>query len=226
MDDAKATAAGNPYADGRVEPVRRAAKRMLEGARGSHAWDHTLRVCRLCERIGPAERADMEVLRIAALLHDVGRGEQDASNGAVCHAERGAVRAEPLVKGLSLSRDQEANVLHCIRSHRFRGAQRPESVEARVLFDADKLDAIGAVGIARAYLFAGEVGARLHNPGNRVENTRSYSREDTGYREYRRKLCRVRDRILTATGRSLADERHAFMEAFFNRFIEEYEGKR
>ncbi len=199
---------------------------MLEGARGSHAWDHTLRVCRLCERIGPLENADMEVLRIAALLHDVGRGEQDASGGRVCHAEQGAVLAEPLVKSLSLAPKNEENVLHCIRSHRFRSAHRPESIEAKVLFDADKLDAIGAVGIARAYLFAGEVGARLHNPGNRIENTRSYSREDTGYREYRRKLCRIRERILTPTGRSLADERHAFMESFFNRFIEEYEGKR
>jgi uncharacterized protein len=213
-------------ANGRIERVRAAAWEMLHGARGSHAWDHTLRVYRLCQRIGPPEEADMEVLCIAALLHDVGRGRQDASNGAVCHAEQGALLAAPLVRSLSLSPERTENVLHCIRSHRFRGKRQPESIEAKVLFDADKLDAIGAVGIARAYLFAGEVGARLHNPGNRIENTRSYSREDTGYREYRRKLCRIRERILTATGRELADDRHAFMESFFNRFIEEYEGKR
>lgn len=213
-------------ANGRIERVRAAAREMLHGARGSHAWDHTLRVYRLCQRIGPPEEADMEVLCIAALLHDVGRGHQDASNGAVCHAVQGAVLAAPLVRSLSLSPERTENVLHCIRSHRFRSNRQPESIEAKVLFDADKLDAIGAVGIARAYLFAGEVGARLHNPGNRIENTRSYSREDTGYREYRRKLCRIRERILTTTGRRLADDRHAFMESFFNRFIEEYEGKR
>ena len=70
-----------------------------------------------------------------------------------------------------------------------------------MLFDADKLDAIGAVGVARAFLFAGEVGARLHNPEVRIEETQPYTADDTGYREYRVKLCRIRDRMLTATGR-------------------------
>lgn len=94
------------------------------------------------------------------------------------------------------------------------------------MFDADKLDAIGAVGVARAYSFAGEVGARLHNPDADIENTHPYSEDDTGFREYRVKLCKIRERILTHEGRKLADERHRFMEDFFNRFLEEYEGKR
>ena len=92
-------------------------------------------------------------------------------------------------------------------------------------FDADKLDAIGAVGVARAFLFAGEVGARLHNSETNPEDTRSYSLDDTGYREFKVKLCKIRERMLTNEGRKLADRRHAFMEDFFNRFIKEYEGK-
>ena len=88
------------------------------------------------------------------------------------------------------------------------------------------LDAIGAVGVARAYLFAGEVGARLHNAGNNIENTQSYSIDDTGYREYRVKLCKIKDRMLTPTGKQWADDRHAFMEAFFKRFVSEYEGNK
>ncbi len=206
--------------------IRKIAKELFNGARGSHDWEHTLRVCRLCEYIGRAEGVDMDVLLIAAYLHDIGRSSQDASNGAVCHAQKGAQMAKPVVDKLPLSENQKENVIHCIRSHRFRGNHSPETKEAKVLFDADKLDAIGAVGVARAFLFAGEVGARLHNPEMSIENTRPYSIDDTGYREYKVKLCKIRDRILTKEGRKLADERHEFMEEFFNRFLKEHEGER
>ena len=209
-----------------VDQVREKAWRVHDTARGSHDWDHTLRVAALCERIGPAEGADMVVLRIAAYLHDIGRSCQDRSNGSVCHAEHGATMAGPIVEVLSLTPDQKQNILHCIGSHRFRNHHVPETVEAKVLFDADKLDAIGAVGIARAFLFAGEVGACLHNPDIDVTRCQSYSRNDTGYREYLVKLRHIRARVLTDTGRRLAESRHGFMEAFFDRFLEEVQGRR
>jgi uncharacterized protein len=199
---------------------------MFKAARGSHDWEHTLRVFDLCRRIGMVEQADMDVLLVAALLHDIGRCYQDRSNGALCHAEKGCQLAGPIVADLPLQADQKKNILHCIRTHRFRGNHHPETQEARILFDADKLDAIGAVGIARAFLFAGEVGARLHNPDVRPEDTQPYSENDTGYREFKLKLSKIRDRILTREGQRMAEERHRFMEAFFQRFIEEYEGKR
>jgi len=208
-----------------LEDIEAFAKKMLDGARTSHDWDHTLRVFKLCERIGAKEGVDMDVVRVAAYLHDIGRGYQDASYGAVCHAEKGAEMATPIVKALHLTKQQKDNIIHSIRSHRFRGNHTPETPEAKVLFDADKLDSIGAVGIARAYLFAGEVGARLHNWDIDIEKTKPYSKNDTGYREFKVKLCKIRDRILTQEGRRLADERHEFMEQFFKRFIKEYEGE-
>jgi len=168
----------------------------------------------------------MDVLLAAAYLHDIGRGYQDESKGAVCHAEKGTRLAEPILEKLALSKAQKNNILHCIRSHRFRGSHNPMTPEARVLFDADKLDAIGAVGVARAFLFAGEVGARLHNAEEKVEDTDPYSVEDTGYREFKVKLSIIRDRMLTAEGRKLAEERHVVMVEFFKRFLEEYEGRR
>jgi uncharacterized protein len=176
--------------------------------------------------MGPAENADMDVLGAAAYLHDIGRALQDAANGAICHAEKGAQMAEPMVAALPLSKKQKQNIIHCVRSHRFRNQHKPATIEAKVLFDADKLDAIGAVGVARAFLFAGEVGARLHNPDLEAESTRPYSVDDTGYREFKVKLCKIKDRMLTAQGRKWARERQAFMEDFFNRFLAEYEGKR
>jgi uncharacterized protein len=209
-----------------IEAARRFAESCFAGSRGSHAWDHTQRVCRLSERIGRAEGADMAVLCTAALLHDIGRRAQDESAGVVCHAERGEQMARSFVRRLALSPARRENILHCIRAHRFRGGQRPRTLEARVLFDADKLDAIGAVGVARAFLFAGEVGARLHAPEMRPEETQPYSQNDTGYREFRLKLSRVREHMLTAEGRRLADERHRFMADFFDRFLAEYDGVR
>ncbi len=208
-----------------IADVRSVAAAFFVGARGSHDWDHTRRVCRLCDRMAAAEQADVDVVRIAALLHDIGRARQDASNGSICHAREGARLAGPIVENLPLSGRQKKNVLHCISTHRFRGHRAPETLEAKVLFDADKLDAIGAIGVARAFLFAGEVGARLHNPDVRIESTQPYTADDTGYREYRVKLCKIRDRMVTATGRQLAEARHRFMEAYFERFLQEYDGK-
>jgi len=209
-----------------VDKIKIVTEKMFATAKGSHDWEHTLRVFRLCQRIGDVEGADMEVLLIAACLHDIGRCYQDASNGRVCHAEKGAELAEPLIRPLPLSEDRKQNILHCIRSHRFRGNGAPKTIEARILFDADKLDAIGAVGIGRAYLFAGEVGARLHNSHKNIDDTQPYSKEDTGYREYQVKLSKIKDRILTNEGKRLAVDRDAYMVSFFDRFLSEYEGEK
>lgn len=210
-----------------VDPVKIAwerAKKKIRDARGSHDWEHTLRVIRLCKHIGPIEKADMTVLLIAASLHDIGRCQQDKSNGQICHAEIGAEMAQAIISDLPLSEKEKSNITGCIRTHRFRGNHIPETIEAKILFDADKLDSIGAVGIARAYLFAGELGARLHNPENNIQNTKSYSRDDTGFREFKVKLCKIKDRILTLEGCRMAENRHDFMVTFFQRFIEEYNG--
>lgn len=208
------------------QAIRDFARKCFSSARGSHDWEHTRRVFNLCMHIGQVEGADLEVLELAAYLHDVGRPYEDESKGEICHATKGAEIAGELLTRHSISEVKKANVVHCIRSHRFRGNHVPESLEARVLFDADKLDAIGGVGIARAFLFAGEVGAKLHNPYTAPEDTEPYTEEDTGYREYKLKLCKIKDRMLTAEGQRMAKARHAFMEMFFQRFTEEYEGRK
>jgi len=204
--------------------VRAEAEGFFRGARGSHDWDHTERVRRLCLRIGKKEKADLGVLELAALLHDIGRGAEDASNGRVCHGRAGAALAAQVLERHGLDPRLVREVLHCIRTHRFRKRAVPKTLEARVLFDADKLDSIGAVGIGRAFLFAGEVGARLHDPGIDVRRTKPYTRDDTAYREFLVKLRRVRGRIFTREGRRIAAERHRFMAAFFDRLTKETRG--
>lgn len=209
-----------------IDQIKDFSRKCLSESRGSHDWEHTHRVYNLCMHIGQVEGADMEVLKIAAYLHDVGRPYQDESKGSVCHGEKGAELAGPFLEAYPITAEQKANVLHCIRSHRFRGNQNPRTLEAKVLFDADKLDAIGAIGIGRAYQFAGEVGAKFHNPYVGPEGTEPYTEEDTGYREFKLKLSRIRDCMLTEEGRRMARERHAFMEKYFERFFEEYEGEK
>jgi len=206
------------------EAVRAEARARFDEARGSHDWDHTERVLRLCLHIGRREKADLSILRLAAVLHDIGRAEEDRSNGQSCHAEAGAREARAILGRHGLPEETIARVVHCIGAHRYRKAVRPETLEARVLFDADKLDSIGAAGIGRAFLFAGEVGARMHDPDIVVERTEPYTREDTAYREFLVKLRFVKDRMTTAEGKRLARGRHTYMTAFFRRLNKETKG--
>jgi uncharacterized protein len=204
--------------------VEKEARRFFRNARGSHDWDHTRRVYRLCLRIGKKEKADLDVLRLAALLHDIGRGREDRSGGKTCHARTGAVLARGLLEKHGLDPAIVRDVVRCIRTHRFRKRTVPRTLEAKVLFDADKLDSIGAVGIGRAFLFAGEVGARLHDGRVDVAKTKPYTADDTAYREFLVKLRRIRDRMHTREGKRIAADRHRYMVGFFRRLNKETEG--
>ncbi|MCK4501304.1 HD domain-containing protein, partial [Candidatus Babeliales bacterium] len=154
-----------------VEQITNRAKEYFSNSKGSHDWEHTLRVYNLCLHIGEKENADMETLKIAAILHDIGREHQDKCNGKVCHAEKGAELSRVLLSKFKISKEKVDNIVHCIQTHRFRGSNVPTSKEAKILFDADKLDSIGAVGIGRAFLFAGEIGAKLHNKETDIDKT-------------------------------------------------------
>jgi len=187
--------------------------------------DHVERVVALAERLAREEGADLEVVKVAALLHDIGRGEEARSRGRVCHARYGAELARKILEEEGLPPDFIERVVRAIRRHRFRGKEPPETIEEKVLFDADKLDSLGAVGIGRAFLFAGEVGARLHNPDVDLKKTEPYSSEDTAWREFKLKLSKVKDRMLTESGKRLAEERHRFMEEFFDRLNREVRGE-
>jgi uncharacterized protein len=123
-----------------------------------------------------------------------------------------------------LTAERADRIRLCILSHRYRNNHAPDSIEAKILYDADKLDSIGAVGIGRAFLFSGEVGARLHNSDIDINLTKAYSKEDTAYREYMVKLRFIRDNMLTAEGKRMADERDRFMVKFFDRLQEEVKG--
>jgi uncharacterized protein len=191
---------------------------------GSHGPDHSERVLHTAITIGQKMTARLAILAPAALLHDIGRKEESQSQGKICHAQRGAELAAPLLRDLTYADDDIVAICHCIRAHRFRGATKPESLEAKILFDADKLDSIGAIGIGRAFLFAGQIGARLHNPKQDPSLSLPYTLEDTAYREFRVKMSKVRHQMLTPIGLQMAEQRHAFLEIFFNQLTRETSG--
>ena len=190
----------------------------LADAPGCHDFDHTARVLRNAEAIASAmPEADPEIVRCAALLHDIARPEELAAGGGICHAALGAEMTPEILAGLGFDAAFAARVADAVRTHRYRdNANLPETPEAAVLYDADKLDSLGAVGIGRAFHFAGRVGARLHNRAETALAGREYGREDTAYREYLVKLSCLKEAMLTAAGREMAERRSAFMDAFFD----------
>ncbi len=204
--------------------LQKISKEYCDEEGGCHGPDHSLRVEETALFIGERMGARLDILQAAAILHDIGRRFETSSQGAICHAQRGAEMAREILAQCGLIKNDIEAICHAIRCHRFRGTDIPKSLEAQILFDADKLDSIGAIGIGRAFLFAGQIGSRLHNGSRDISGTQSYSTDDTAYREFKVKMCKVKDRMLTPLGKQLAIERHDFMEIFFRRLEREIFG--
>lgn len=170
---------------------------------GSHGPDHTERVTALCERIGREEHADRAVLIPAALLHDIARPLEKEQG--LPHELEGARMAEEILVSLQYDASRIPQIAAAIRTHRYRSARRPATLEAQILSDADKLDALGAIGIARTFMRAGEHGGSIHD----------------GIDHFHDKLLKLPDLMYTDTARRIARERHAFLVRFLEILKEE-----
>jgi uncharacterized protein len=209
-----------------IDEVTKTAHGFFVGAKPSHDWSHTERVSSMCIRIGTKEHADRFVLALAALLHDIGREEEYASEGAVCHAEASTAKAREILTRYQLEPAVLENVLHSIAAHRFRGDLNPETLEAKVLSDADKLDAIGAIGVARSYLWLGEFGGPLYDePGDEQDAMQRRPENDSLQREWVVKLRFLKERMYTETARRIAVSRTVYLERYLRRLELEVKGK-
>ena len=190
----------------------------MMSAPGCHDFDHVLRVLHNARLILKEEKgADRNIVEFGALLHDIARPEELEAKGTICHAECGAklcvsMLVECGVSDPALTEKISSTVLR----HRYRGGNQPVSLEDKIVYDADKLDSIGCVGIGRAFHFAGRIGARLHNTAEEAVSSKAYSQEDSAYREYLVKLKHVPEKMLTASGRVLAEKREVRMKVFFD----------
>ncbi len=196
-----------------------------------HGFDHVLRVYGMAEYLAQAEGADLEIVRAAALLHDAGEapGTPQDANGEQRrnHQHNSAEFAGEVLRGEGWDAERVAAVQHCIRAHRFRDASEPPRTrEAQVLFDADKLDAIGATGVARAIAFAARLGQPAYFPPSAhfLQSGQTEAGEPhSAYHEYLFKLVKLKDRLYTTTARRLAEERHRQMADFFQMLASESE---
>jgi uncharacterized protein len=204
----------------RARTLYAAGESSSDPARDSaHDFDHVLRVTALAIKIAQAEGADVEIVRAAALLHDLG-----LDSGRVGHEEVAAQRAYEILAGQPP--DKIEAVAQAIRSHRFRAGPPPQTLEAKCLFDADKLDAIGAIGVARVFAYGGASGQRLWGQVREgYEEGRTSDDEHTPAHEFVVKLAKIKDRLTTETGRRMGKERHEFMAAFFDRLEAEVKGE-
>jgi uncharacterized protein len=194
-----------------------------------HGFDHVLRVTHLAERLARAEMADLEIVRAAALLHDAVGAEPAGESNRSDHHETSARFAQSILEAEGWPPEQIEAVLHCIRAHRYRSTEAPQTLEARVLFDADKLDVLGAFGIARTIAYAVQAGQPIYaKPSEKFLTTGQTipGEAHSSYHEFLFKLRHVRARLYTKTARSIADERHEFLVRFYQQLVAEEAGER
>ncbi len=223
----------------KYEKIKKIVEKEVQGLPPSHDFSHIMRVYNLCITIAKHENnVDLEVLKIAALLHDIARKEEDLnSSGKVDHAILGAERAEKILRRLGFDKSKISNIKHCIVSHRYRGTNKPETIEAKILFDADKLDSIGAIGVARSFCWQGENKAQIYSKvplkkyikenlaGAKSNGKIKDKSKHSANIEFETKLRHIPEKLYTEKAKEIAKERMRFMEEFFERLKKETEGK-
>ena len=174
-----------------------------------------------------AEGADLEIVRAAALLHDAAGAAPGERARATTRPRPDFARRRAGGRGLA-GRRAWRPCCTAIRAHRFRGTEAPRTLEAQILFDADKLDVLGAIGAARTVAYAALAGQPL--TGELSERFRATGEKEPGephtpYHEFLFKLSRIKDRLHTPTARAIAAERHEYLAGFFERLGREAKGE-
>ena len=188
----------------------------------AHDKDHIYRVLYNALDIANTEHdVDYDVLITACLLHDIGRKEQ-FENPKLCHAEIGGNKAYQFLIDHQYERTFADQVRHCIQTHRYRQENQPQTIEAKILFDADKIDVTGALGIARSLLYVGIVGEPLYSllPNGTVsDGTNDIA--PSFFQEYKYKLENLYARFYTRRGKELAGERKNAATTFYHDMLRE-----
>jgi uncharacterized protein len=200
---------------------------LLEGEGTGHDWWHIERVWRMAEHIGYAEGGQPFVVALGALLHDIADWKFHGGD-----LEAGPRAARAWLRSLAVDDGIVDHVCAVVEQVSFKGALVPDATasrEAMIVQDADRLDALGAIGIARAFAYGGSRGRSLHDPTVVPETHSSFeayrASQGTTVNHFYEKLLLLRDRMHTPTARSIASERHRFMTQFLERFLAEWDGR-
>lgn len=198
----------------------------------AHDVDHVARTMALAETLHRREGGDLATILATVAFHDVGQERERREGGD--HAVIGAEMAAERLRGTWFPEAAIPAVQEAIREHRMTGAEKPRSLEGRIVYDADKLDSLGAVGVARLYCITGLLGQKVYAP---TPDNLNHHEDPSVLRELRKSrayssniefdllLADLPRQLLTPTGRALARERHDYMRAFFERLRQEVEGQ-
>lgn len=202
-------------------------KKELADAEGGHDWWHIYRVWKSARKIAAGERVDMLVVELGALLHDIADSKFHGGDESI-----GPRKAREFLESIGAPAATIQHVVDIIVNISFKGGHNSGgfySPELGVVQDADRLDAIGAIGIARTFNYGGFKNRAIYDPAIQpdLHMTKEQYKNSTAptINHFYEKLLLLKDRMNTATGRQLAEERHAFMETFLEKFYEEWEGE-
>lgn len=200
-------------------------KSILGDDSSGHDWWHIDRVRNLALRIAREENANLFICELAALLHDIADGKLNESEAL------GLKRVSDWLAKQGILDDIKSSILDIIQNMSFKAGLNKDkvlSLEGQIVQDADRLDAIGAIGISRTMVYAGSKGNLIHVPGTKIRTEMTLEeyrqQESTAIAHFYEKLLLLKDLMNTATAKSLAEKRHGFMEAFLDEFYAEWDG--
>ena len=201
-------------------------KQELRNAEGGHDWWHIERVWKTAKYIAKTEQVDLLVVELSALLHDIADSKFHDGDESI-----GPQRARAFLHTLEIEENVINQVIQIIKNISFKGgkeAQTFQSTELDVVQDADRLDALGAIGIARTFNYGGFKNREIYNPTipSNLNMTKEEYKKSTApsINHFYEKLLLLQDRMNTATGRAMAAKRHQFMESYLKQFYSEWEG--
>ena len=211
-----------------LKKTKEFVKQSLKGAEGGHDWFHTKRVLANSVHIALEENANLFVVQLAALLHDIADAKFHDGNETL-----GPKVASEFLKKQKVDQVSREHIVKIIESVSFKNSLSPmkktfNSIEMQIVQDADRLDAIGAIGIARAFNYGGFKNREIYNP--EVSPSTNMSKEEykksaaPTINHFYEKLLLLKEKMNTATGKMLADKRHEFMLSYLDQFFQEWEG--
>ncbi len=202
-------------------------KETLANAEGGHDWWHIYRVWNTARQIANCEEVDVFIVELGTLLHDIADSKFHDGD-----EEIGAIRAREFLKSIHVDETTIIHIVHIIDNISFKGGkekQKFKSIELDIIQDADRLDAMGAIGIARAFNYGGYKNREIYNPGikpnmNMTKEEYKKSRAPT-INHFYEKLLLLKDCMNTETGKKMAEKRHAFMQQYLAEFYDEWQGE-
>ena len=203
------------------------AKQKLSGEGSGHDFWHVYRVWKMAVYLAKKEKADLFVVQLAALLHDIADWKFNDND------KEGSVLSEKWLQGLKVEQSIIDQVCHIVSEVSFKGAgvkNKIKSIEGMVVQDADRLDALGAIGIARAFAYGGYKQREIYNPDKKFKFHRTFSsykkNQGTSINHFYEKLLLLKDLMNTKSAKKIAQHRHKIMEKYLSEFYQEWEAKK